>query len=485
MEKVIQSFVFARRALIGLILAASSHFVSAQVIVNIIQPSTGQVFDTPGNIVLVATVSNLSANPALLPVTNVTFYANGVSLGTANQVVLDPPGIDGVTGPVYELTWASPAPSAYGLIAVATQTGGITSTSRPVDIAVVEVGPRPVVRITSPPNHAVFFQPVDIPIFAFAAAIYPDVISNSLTAISNVEFYAGTNDLGPGHRVIKVPPDPLLPISILLPNEFTLTWSNAPAGVFALTAVATDDHGMMATSAPVDITVVPTMINTNGLDVVDIVATDPVAIQGTNCWTWPGLAAATPTWAALKTPVWILNTNCGPKEATFMVRRAGEITNDLTVAYDVGGTASNGVDFTMLSNSVTIPAGQSYAFINIVPMDTPPSAPVETIVVCLEPSTNAPPTYVVGKPPCAAAILLDRQASYPSTSVLPGSLFHVYATGPDGAWFCVQYSTDMINWSPVATNQVVNGCIDFVDPSGTAAGGGFYQAVAQPIAPSQ
>ena len=43
----------------------------------------------------------------------------------------------------------------------------------------------PVPRIVSPANHALFYAPVDIPIFAYALR-------------TNVEFYAGTNDLGPG-----------------------------------------------------------------------------------------------------------------------------------------------------------------------------------------------------------------------------------------------------------------------------------------------
>ncbi len=479
MRKMIQSLGA------GLILAASAHSLSAQYLISIIQPANGAVFDSPANIEILAKVTNVSASPVSTTISNVTFYANGNPLpGTPVIVVLDPPGVNGVTGPVYELQWSNAPVGPYALTAVATDSLGISSTSAPVNITVVKVGPGPIVRITSPPNHARFFQPVDIPIFAFAIAVYSDAVSNSLTSISNVEFYAGTNDLGPGHRVVKSPPGPLLPPVILLPNEFTIVWSNALAGTWALTAVATDDHGMMTTSAPVNITVIPTMIDTNGLDVVDIVATDPVAIQGTNCWVWPGLPSLVPTWAAWATPALITNTNCGPKDATFMVRRCGEITNDLTVAYSVGGTAVS-TDYAPLPGTVTIPAGQSYAFINIVPVDTPPAAAVETVVVCLDPSTNAPPNYIVGKPACAAAIILDRHTSCPPTGPLPGPLFHVNSAGPDGAWFCIQYSADMIHWTPITTNQVVDGCIDFVDPNGMADAGGYYSAVPQASAPSQ
>jgi hypothetical protein len=63
-------------------------------------------------------------------------------------------------------------------------------------------------------------------------------------------------------------------------------------------------------------------------------------------------------------------------------------------------------------------------------------------------------------------------------------LFHLNASGPDGAWFCVEASADLTHWTPVATNQVVNGCIDFVDV-GVPSGFQFFQAVPAAAGPSQ
>jgi len=72
----------------------------------------------------------------------------------------------------------------------------------------------PPVRITSPANHATFYAPVDIPIFAFArfpvSFIGPITSPGSLTGnlITNVEFFAGTNDLGSGFNLGSTAPAP-------------------------------------------------------------------------------------------------------------------------------------------------------------------------------------------------------------------------------------------------------------------------------------
>jgi hypothetical protein len=487
MQRFFRLFIVARYGLIGLPLALiASHPVSAQSVhlppvVSIVSPTNEAVFNVPSDIELIAKATSPSGT-----ISNVVFYAGNKLLGDGVLLILDPPGDNGVTGPVYVLDWTNAPPGSYALTAVATDNLGASTTSAPVNITVRLPGPLPVVRIISPPNHAVFYAPSDIPIFAFADAVYPGAVSGAFTTISNVEFFAGNIDLGSGHRVVVPPPGPLLPPVVLLPNEFTLVWSNPPPGAWPLTAVATDDHGMTATSSPVNITILPSHIITNGLDVVSIVATDPVAIEGTNCWVWPGLSNATPTWAAWQQPVWKPYTNCGPKEAAFTVRRAGNTSNDLAVAYAISGTASNGVDYVMLPGVVTIPAGKNYALINIVPLDdTPSPAAIQTVILTLQPNAKSPPSYIVGIPPRAGVIILDNGVPHPPTSVLPGSVFHLNAPGPDGAWFCIRYTTNMTDWFPLATNQVVNGCIDFVDLDASGDANRFYQAAPQMTAPLQ
>jgi hypothetical protein len=91
---------------------------------------------------------------------------------------------------------------------------------------------------------------------------------------------------------------------------------------------------------------------------------------------------------------------------------------------------------------------------------------------------------VVGVPPCAAALILDGQWPAAATAVLPDRCFHVTATGPNGAWFRIDCTTDLTHWTSLCTNQVVNGSIDFVDPDAPTNATRFYRAVPVLQAPS-
>jgi len=440
--------------------------------VDIISPTNGEVFYAPVSISLLARASDPDGI-----VTNVEFFAGANDLGRGLPVILDPPGVGGVVGLVYFLNWPDVPTNNYILTAVATDDGGVSTTSAPVKIAVLAGPPPtnvpPVVRIINPANGSVFHVPINIPIFAYA--------SDADGSVTSVEFFAGANSLGFGQPVPgpvaanPSSPDPIPPIYPT--NLFFLIWSNASAGAYALTAVATDNDGASTISDPVKIALLPSPPPpTNRPPIVSIVATDPVAIEGTNCWVWRGETNSPPTWAAWPTAICRFFTNCGPKTATFTVRRFGDTNDDLTVPYDIGGTASNGVDYVALPGSVTVPAGERRALITIVPIDDGPPDANKTVILTLTPSTNTPPDYLLGFPRRAAAIIIDR-GPCPVTGMLPGGCFDLVTPGPDAAWFCVEYSTDMVNWTPVCTNQVINGSIDFVDPDAQGNPSRFYRAV--------
>jgi len=288
--------------------ASATVFITPEGITNIpprallSNPPDGSVFNTPGNLGLMALGSDLDGL-----VTSMEFFAGATSLGVVtNWVVVDPPGPGGIFIPgtrAFFLTWSNPPPGAYTLTAKATDDGGASTVSGPVHIT-VQTGPPPppptnyppVVRITNPPNGALFRSPVNIPLYAYA--------HDRDGSVAGVEFFSGTNDLGPGHGVcVQAWPGSGGP-GICPTNVFVLVWANAPPGNYVLTAVATDDGGASSTSAPVKIVVFAAPPPpTNRPPIVSIVATDPLAIEGTNCWPWLGLGAVQPAWSNWMTGV--------------------------------------------------------------------------------------------------------------------------------------------------------------------------------------
>ena len=369
------------------------------------------------------------------------------------------------------------------------------------------------VRITSPANHAIFYPPVDIPIFAYAHE------ETTEAPYTNVEFYCSgtnalgvgfTNDLGRGFclSTTNTPPRllPISPVAIRpdprLASLYCLVWSNAPAGSYALTAVAKGIQlypltsklvTITRTSAPVNITIIGSSTNQNPTDFVSVVATDPIAIAGTNAyWRWPGVTNGPPLWSSWPPVHWGYTTNWGPKDGLFTVKRFGNANSNLTVNYALGGTASNGVDYLTLPGSITIPAGAGYGLIPVVPLDNSLTNLAKTVVLSLLPDTNSPPNYLLGNvwppgtmPPIVPPVVSPTRAEVlildywprPLPWLLADRAFHFNTNGPDGAWFCIENSSNLIDWIPLVTNQVIQGSVDFIDPNAVSNTAGYYRVV--------
>jgi Concanavalin A-like lectin/glucanases superfamily/Bacterial Ig domain len=179
--------------------------------VTITSPATGTLFTpAPATIPISATASDSDGT-----ITKVDFFLNTSTLiATVN------------TSPYN--TSVTLSMGTYTLTAVATDNGGATTTSNAVTVTVGDTPPT--VSITSPGSGAMFHSGTPIPITATA--------SDSDGTVTQVQFFANNNSIGTA-----------------LNPPYSITWSNATPGSYALTAQATDNAGLTATSSPVNIIV--------------------------------------------------------------------------------------------------------------------------------------------------------------------------------------------------------------------------------------
>ena len=175
--------------------------------VSLTSPADNAAFSVSDSIDISATASD-----GVGTISQVQFYQGTTSLGI-------------VTNPPYGLAWSNAASGRYALTAVARDTNGWVAVSRVVNI-LVDVPPA--VTLTNPADNDYFVQGSNICLGASA--------SDAGGAVTQVEFFQGTTSLG------------------VVPNApYVLAWSNAPAGLYVLTACAMDNNGITTTSAPVTI----------------------------------------------------------------------------------------------------------------------------------------------------------------------------------------------------------------------------------------
>jgi hypothetical protein len=84
----------------------------------------------------------------------------------------------------------------------------------------------------------------------------------------------------------------------------------------------------------------------------------------------------------------------GSSSGMFIVSREGDTSSALSVLLEIGGTASNGVDYASISNVVVIPANLALAAVSVLPIRDGLPEGEETVEVTVLPD----PGYVVGVP---------------------------------------------------------------------------------------
>ena len=178
--------------------------------VSIVTPINGATYVTPASIGLSA-----SATSSDVTISSVTYYQGpGLTGKLSTQTV-----------PPYQYTWKPSAAGTYSLTAVAKDSAGQSTTSAAVTVNVTATTTS-VVKITKPSAGTV----------AAPATVVFAATATAPAGVANVQYFQGSTLLGAATTV---------------PYQFT--WTSAPAGLYTLTAVATDTAGAAITSAPVSL----------------------------------------------------------------------------------------------------------------------------------------------------------------------------------------------------------------------------------------
>jgi Tol biopolymer transport system component len=184
--------------------------VNAPPAVSITSPAAWTVFTAPAAVTL-----NTNASDADGTVDKVEFYQGTTLLGTDT------------TSP-YSFTWTNVSAGSYSITAKATDDRGGVTTSSPISIT---VNAPPSISITSPTSGATFVAPINIAITA---------VASDDGTVYKIEYFQNGILIATGART------------------GSFTWNNVAAGIYSLTAKATDNLGATTTSSSINITVVPT-----------------------------------------------------------------------------------------------------------------------------------------------------------------------------------------------------------------------------------
>jgi regulation of enolase protein 1 (concanavalin A-like superfamily) len=198
-------------------------------------------YTSPASVVMTAVAADSDGT-----VSKVDFYNGATLIGTASASP-------------FGFTWNGVSAGSYAFKAVATDNSGATTTSAVVNVSVTAPNVAPTVSMTT--DKGSYTSPASVVMTAIAA--------DSDGTVSKVDFYNGAT---------LVYTDTASP--------FNFTWASAPAGSYAVKAIATDNSGASATSAVVNITITspnaaPTVSLTTPVNLAPFTAPASIAIAAT------------------------------------------------------------------------------------------------------------------------------------------------------------------------------------------------------------
>ena len=110
----------------------------------------------------------------------------------------------------------------------------------------------------------------------------------------------------------------------------------------------------------------------------------------------------------------------------FTITRAGSVASAITVNLLASGTATPGSDYTALPSSVTIPAGQTTATIDLAVLDDSETEPDETATLTLQAGAG----YTIGYSNSATVIIYDDELTQVRVEVIDGKCLEASTADP-------------------------------------------------------
>jgi hypothetical protein len=136
----------------------------------------------------------------------------------------------------------------------------------------------------------------------------------------------------------------------------------------------------------------------------------------------------------------------GADTGNFRISRTGATDKALAVVLAVVGTATNGVDYTTIHTTVTIPAGKAFLDVPVTALADSTVEGTETVLVKLHGSKK----YLVGSGRAATVNIIERE-SVPATAKII-SAPKLTAAGGTAYRFTVQY-TDNVKMDPASVGN--------------------------------
>ena len=184
--------------------------------VSLTAPANNAKYLSPAIVILNASANGVEINT---PITQVEFLDGSTVLAT-------------LTAKPYTFTWENPTAGVHSLTVRATDSSGAVTTSAARTMTVNATNTPPTISLTAPANNASVAAATDVILKANVSA--PEVNDT----IAQVEFYQGTTLIGTATA-----------------SPWQVTWVKPAAGVYTLTAKATDGQGASTTSAARKLTV--------------------------------------------------------------------------------------------------------------------------------------------------------------------------------------------------------------------------------------